>query len=296
MNRVVIRNPMAIVSTECLASRLNETDIRIFDCTTILTKDETGQKPYIVESCRSDHDAGHIPGAGYLDIKSDFSSPGSPFSMTLPEPEHIASAFGRSGISNSSKVILYSRRGMTWSTRFWWMLKSIGFENASILDGGFDKWQIEGRPISTDPCQYPTGTLTVSPQRGTFVGKAEVLFAIGDKSTLIVNSLSEEQFAGQDPKFGRRGRILGSVNVPQKNLVDTNTYTFKTPEEIMGMFVAAGADKAEKFVTYCGSGIFASADAFWLYQLGHDNVAVYDNSLSEWAADPDLPMESDFPN
>ena len=99
--------------------------------------------------------------------------------------------------------------------------------------------------------------------------------------------------SGKVNAFSRPGRIPGSVNVPQKSLLDPATGQFKTPSEISKYFLRAGVQKQTSFVAYCGSGIFATVDAFWLYQLGYENVAVYDSSMSEWGADKSLPMECD---
>lgn len=93
--------------------------------------------------------------------------------------------------------------------------------------------------------------------------------------------------------FGRPGRIPRSIDVPQKELLDPETGLFRTPEEISRYFIEVQTRKSEGF-TYYGGGIFATVDASWLYQLGYDNVAVYDNSMSEWGADASLPMECDF--
>ena len=123
--------------------------------------------------------------------------------------------------------------------------------------------------------------------------QAEVLAATGDDATCILNSLSEEQHRGDgDSPYGRPGRIATSVNVPANSLVDPETNAFLPLEELRAKFAAVGADRADRVITYCGGGIAASNDAFALSLLGYDNVAIYDASLSEWAADESLPMET----
>lgn len=290
MDSKKLRDPDALVSTSWLEAHLDDPGIRIFDCSTVLAKDEEGRRPYIVESCREEHDAGHIPGAGYLDLQADFSREDSPYGMTLANPAHVAAAFARSGVDNGLRIVLYSRRSVSWSTRFWWMLKWLGFDNASIVDGGFDKWEAEGRPMSRDPCRYPPGTLSINPKPSIFVGRDEVLAALDDPTTCIVNALGSELHVGKIVRYGRAGRIPGSVNVPQKALLEPNG-VFRSPDEIVHIFAKVEINKADNFITYCGGGIFATVDAFWLHQLGYENVAVYDNSMSEWGADSSLPIE-----
>ena len=83
------------------------------------------------------------------------------------------------------------------------------------------------------------------------------------------------------------------MSVPKVELVDPESHAFLAPEEIAKKFAEVRADGAANHITYCGGGIFATVDAFWLHQLGHQNIAVYENSMSEWGPDPSLPMEAD---
>ena len=288
-----MREPKALVSTEWLETHLKKPKLRIFDCSTVLEFEEGGKRPYRVVNCRNEHDAGHIPGASIFDLQGDFSDDSSPFGMTLDTPERVAASFEKYGISDGTHVVLYSRRSPSWSTRFWWMLRWLGYDNASVLDGGFEKWNAEGRALSTKPCTYPSGQLTVNLRPSLFVGKEEVLAAIRRTETCLINALGRDIFSGENPRYGRPGRIPSSVNVPQVELVNPADNTFLPFERISEAFAVVSADQAKRHISYCGGGIFATVDAFWLYQLGHDNVAIYENSMSEWGPDPDLPIEFD---
>lgn len=290
--RTDIRNPDALVSTDWLSDHLGDPDVRVFDCSTVLQFEEGGKRPYRVLHCATEHQEGHIPGAGYFDLQGEFSEEDSPFGMTLASPETVAASFERAGIDDSSRVVLYSRRSPSWATRFWWMLQWLGFDNASVLDGGFEKWVSEGRPLSTNTSTYPRGHLTIQLRPELFVTKEDVLAAIDEPKTSLVNALGRDIFSGENPRYGRPGRIPGSINLPQVELVDANTHAFLPADEIARMVESAGASRANRHITYCGGGIFATVDAFWLYQLGHDNIAVYENSMSEWGPDRKLPMET----
>jgi thiosulfate/3-mercaptopyruvate sulfurtransferase len=125
-----------------------------------------------------------------------------------------------------------------------------------------------------------------------FADKAAVLGALGD-GACVLNALTEEQHRGTGGVvYGRPGRIAGSANVPARALVDPRTHAYLSAGELRARFEAVGALGTQRVVTYCGGGIAASSAAFVLALLGHENVAVYDASLSEWAADPALPMET----
>jgi thiosulfate/3-mercaptopyruvate sulfurtransferase len=124
------------------------------------------------------------------------------------------------------------------------------------------------------------------------VGKEEVLRSIGDKAVCTLNALLPEQHAGTGGNsYGRPGRIKGSVNLPAAHLIDPATNVFLPADELRRRFASVGAFDKE-VITYCGGGIAASADAFALVMLGHPNVRLYDASMSEWATDPSLPMET----
>lgn len=293
MTTLKLADPDALVSTGWLESHLGDENLRIYDCSTVLSFEDAGDRPYRVLNCRDEHDEGHIPGAQILDLQADFSKEDSPYAMTLPEPEALAVAFARHGVGDDSRVVLYSRRSMAWAARFWWMLRWLGFDRAAILDGGFEKWVAEGRPLTTEESSHPAGTLSIALRPGVFAGREEVLAAIDDPDTCTVNALGRDVHSGANSRYGRPGRIPGSVNVPKVELVDPETKAFRPVEEIAKQFSAVEAGGADRHIAYCGGGIFATVDAFWLHQLGHGDVAVYDNSMSEWASDNSLPIETD---
>jgi thiosulfate/3-mercaptopyruvate sulfurtransferase len=287
------RHPEAIVSGDGLEAYLGDPKLRIYDCTTYLHYEEGTGRPYEVVSGRADWEAGHIPGAMHLDLQADFSEADAPTRFMLRSPEDCAAAFARHGVSDDTRVILYSRKSPQWATRFWWMLRWIGFDNAAVLDGGMDRWEAEGRPVTTEPARYPPGTLTARPRPGLFVGKGEMLAAIGDGAVCSLNALDAALHSGENPRYGRPGRIPGSTNVPAASLLDPATKSFLPPAAVARAFDDAGATPGKRILNYCGGGIAATLDAFLQHQLGYTDVAVYDASMSEWAKDESLPIERD---
>jgi thiosulfate/3-mercaptopyruvate sulfurtransferase len=163
----------------------------------------------------------------------------------------------------------------------------------AVLNGGWQKWSREGRPVETGPAKLrPAGNFVVREQRPLMVGKEEVLQAMGDTGARTINALLPEQHAGTGGNtYGRPGRIKGSVNLPAAHLLDPKTNEFLPPAELRKRFEAIGAFD-RRVITYCGGGIAASADALALVMLGHLEVRLYDASMSEWATDPSLPMET----
>lgn len=173
------------------------------------------------------------------------------------------------------------------------MLREYGFDNAALLNGGFQKWAREGRPVETGPAHpRPPARFIIRERRRLMVNKEEVLAAINDGGVCTINALRAEQHAGTGGNtYGRPGHITGSVNVPAAELVNPETNELLPAAELRRRFAAVGA-MDRRVINYCGGGIAASADAMILVMLGHPDVKVYDASLSEWAVDPSLPMET----
>jgi thiosulfate/3-mercaptopyruvate sulfurtransferase len=118
-----------------------------------------------------------------------------------------------------------------------------------------------------------------------------VLESMNKKHCVILNSLTEDLHNGENPRYGRRGRIPGSLNIPFHELTDITKGCFKTPSECLEVFKKKGITQDSRVLNYCGGGIAASLDAFVLFQLGYDDIEIYDNSMSEWATDENLPIE-----
>ena len=187
----------------------------------------------------------------------------------------------------------YSTTSPQWATRVWWLLREFGHDNAAILNGGWQKWSRENRPTETGAGQQSApGTFTARSPRNLMVAKGEVKAAIGDGAICTLNALSADQHrATGGNAYGRPGRIAGSANLPAAQLLDPATNTFLPADDLRRKFETVGAMDREVIV-YCGGGIAATADAFALTMLGHTKVKVYDASMSEWAKDDALPMET----
>jgi thiosulfate/3-mercaptopyruvate sulfurtransferase len=287
------RHPEALVQTDWLAAHLDDPDLRIFECTTWLRPAEPDAGvPYRPEAGRADYEAGHVPGAGFLDLPGELSRHDAPVHFMMLPPERFAEVVGRHGIGDGCRVVLYSRDRIMWATRVWWMLHAMGFDRAAVLDGGFEKWLAEGRPVSREPSRYPPATFTPRPRPGLFVDKADVLQAIDDPGVCLINTLSEPDFRGAEPsRYGRPGRIPTSANLPWPSLTRAETNVMIPLDEAAQRAHAIGADRAERIVCYCGGGISATMGLFLLHRLGYENLSLYDASMAEWARDESLPIE-----
>jgi len=284
-------NPQYLVTTEWLQEHLHDADLRVFDCTTHLIPDP--KATYTVKPGRDDFERAHIPGARFIDLQADLSDNDQALRFMMPTAEAFTTAMSRLGVGNDSRVVLYSTANVWWATRVWWLLRVFGFDNAAVLDGGFQKWMRENRPVEAGAAAAAApASFTVREVRPLMVGKDAVKAAIDNGAVCTVNALTSQQHgeAGGN-SYGRPGHIAGSVNLPAAHLLDPDSNAFLPADELRRRFEAVGA-MDRQVITYCGGGIAASADALALTMLGHPDVKLYDASLSEWAKDPSLPMET----
>lgn len=292
-----MRDPDALISTEALASVLSDPQVRVYDCTTYNNPPPPGvDEPYLPEPGLRTFREAHIPGADFLDLQGEFSDKSQRCWFMMPkDATEIEAAFARHGIGDGVRVVLYSVGTMMWATRFWWMLRALGFDNAAVLDGGFDKWKAEGRPTeSGDPKGYPQAAFKARPRPGLFVDSHATRAAIGNPAVVTVNALGPQFHQGLEPsRYGRPGRVPGSVNVSAATLVNPDTKGFTSLTDAAAKFEAKGVTKGKKVICYCGGGISATIDLFLLHQLGYDDIALYDASMGEWAKDQSLPIETD---
>jgi thiosulfate/3-mercaptopyruvate sulfurtransferase len=278
------------VSTGWLADHLNDPGVRILDATVHLRPAQPG--PYRVESGRADFEAGHIPGAAFVDLARDLSDPSSALGFTRLKGEALALALGTAGIDPGLKIVCYSTSTPMWATRLWWVLRAAGFTDVAVLDGGFARWVAEGHPVETGSRTYPPAEVRIDERPGAWADRQDVLAAIDDGAVCTVNALPAGVHSGEAAvNYGRKGHIKGSRNVPYAALLDADGL-YRSDEELRALFEAVGALQRPRVIVYCGGGISATMDALALTRLGHPSVAVYDGSMSEWTRDPDLPMET----
>ena len=278
-----------LVSTAWLAEHLAEARLRLFD-TTIYLRQKPAGFGYVPESGRAEWMDAHIPGAGFLDIVTELSDRNNPVPFMMPPADEFAAAMARHGVSNESTVVLYNKGLPMWSTRVWWMLRSVGFDNVAVLDGGWEKWLREQREVSDVAPHHAPGELSVAARPQMWVDKDTMLNSAADERQVTINALSPEVYSGKKNQYGRAGHLPGTHNVYYGTLLDSDAGEFLPAEKLRPLFADSGALKASRVITYCGGGISATMDCLALNLCGQDNIAVYDGSMSEWVRDETLPL------
>lgn len=281
-----------LIDTDWLNEHREDSGVVMLDATTFLDQPE-GDGYYTVTSGRQAYERGHIPGAVHADLLHDLADQNAATTFTALPSDEFAARIGELGVSNDSHVVIYDQGPMMWAARLWWNLRLEGHDTVSVLDGGFAAWEQAGLPVATGTDTNPPATFHATRRPELYADRDRVLNAIDDDATLLINSLDEPTFTGNRVTYARPGHIPGSVNVPFQDLV-TGTGTAASPEAVEGKYEAVGALAEDRTpITYCGSGIAASFEAFQLARLGRTDVAVYDGSMTEWAADPSLPLDTD---
>ena len=280
--------PDLLISTEELAAAAADPagKLRVFDVTVSLVPSSPG---YRAVSGIDEYRQAHIPGAAFMDLIRDLSDTGSGLGFTLPTADHLEAAWQAAGIDDDSQVVFYSSGHMMWATRAFWMLHTCGHRNVAVLDGGFAKWQREGRPVDTAHPQWSSGSFRVNVNRDRWADKEMMLSTMEESGVCTINALSPGVYSGDaEHHYGRKGHIPGSKNVHYDDVLTDGC--FRSAGELEALFAEKGVLDKPKVITYCGGGISATIDALALTLIGHDNVAVYDGSMSEWVRDEKLPL------
>ena len=273
-----------LVTTEWLIQHLDDPGLVVLDCNVHTVMEEGGG--FHNESGRSDYEKGHIPSAGFADLKGDLCDRSNPIEFSLPTPEQFCAAMGELGVGDDCRVVLYEAELSGWAARVWWMLRWVGFDRAALLDGGLKSWTDETLPLSIETVNLATKKLTPKPRPELIADRDEVLASIDDDSISLIDTLPPAMYRGEMSIYKRPGHIPGALNICALDFLDESG-RYKPDDELAAIMEG---DYDARTITYCGGGIMASSNAFVMTRLGYTNVAVYTASLQEWAADPANPM------
>ena len=275
----------ALVDPAWLEAHLEHPGLRVIDASWYL--------PDAGRDARAEYAAAHVPGAIYLDLSTDLADVAAPLRNTVASPAALGARFAAAGIGSEHAIVLYDRLGGYSAGRIWWTLRYVGHANSSLLDGGFTRWQAEGRPVSARVPDLPPARFDVRERPRWLVARRDVEAALRDGSAQIVDARSAARFRGEGVEHAaRRGHMPGSLNVPYDRNLAGDPPRLRSPEELRALYVDAGVDFERPVITSCGSGVTASLSAFALTQAGHPDVAVYDGSWSEWGNAADTPVET----
>lgn len=291
MNELVLP-PGPLVSTEWLHAHLDAPNLRIVDVRG-LVKPPTEPKPHYFAS-RHLYEAGHVPGAVFVDWTRDIVDLADPVPVQVASPQEYAAAMSRLGIGDETTVVAYDANVPFFAARLLWTLRYYGHPSVRVLDGGIGKWQAEGRPLEATQPHYPPAQFTprVMPDLRRTVDE---VFADLHGATLLIDARSPAEFRGEESRAARGGHIPGAQNVFYGTFLAGPHKTFAPRDELRARFAEAGVDVDAahdlEVVMYCNGGVSALVTALALEIAGGPQAAVYDGSWNEWGNRDDLPLE-----
>lgn len=288
-----------LVSCAWLSDHLDDSSVRIVDLRWL--------------DNRAGYLAGHVPGAVFVAMATDLANAADPTPDMLAPPLQFADVASKLGITQGIRVVVYDDVGPpVVAARLWWALNYYGHDQVFVLDGGFRQWLSEGRPVAQGAVEPAPARFVPRPNPSWLATKQEVVAALEDPDTVIIDCLNSELYRGVGERHtwgARKGHIPGAVNVPylanfdaafanatraeERQTIASPSASFKlgSPASLRLTYRNAGVAEGSRVITYCGRGHAAAVGMLALKVAGHEAVALYDGSWAEWSADPSLPVE-----
>jgi thiosulfate/3-mercaptopyruvate sulfurtransferase len=273
-----------IVDADWLEQRLGTPGLSIVDGSWYL--------PAQKRNAKAEYDAAHIPGAIFFD-QDVVVDPDSPLPHTLPRPEVFAQHVGSMGISADDTIVVYDGPGMFSAPRVWWMFRTMGVFQVYVLDGGFDRWKTEGRPVTSERTKIAPCVFYASFDKARVAGLADMRRIVKTGESQIADARPAGRFEGvePEPRAGvRSGHMPGARSIPAKTLSENGKLL--PVNRLKEVLQSAGIDLSKPVVTSCGSGVTAAAITLALESVGHTDNKLYDGSWTEWGGLSDTPVET----
>ena len=275
-----------VISVEKLKALRERSDLVILDCRGSLTAPGAGKLLF---------DAGHIPGASYIDMTQDITGTrtGTNGRTPMVDAATFAQTLRRLGTNTTSTVVVYDSGLMNFAPRVWFTVRATGLVNAFVLDGGFDAWQKSSCPLETVEVPKTPGNFTAATSSERIFSTEEIEQNLLTHRYLLLDARIEDVYlgigAGPDAKTGH---IPGSVNHPNRLNVGTDGLLLDAGT-LRQTFMRLSEEHPERVIHTCGSGIAACGNLLAMRHAGLTSAGVYIGSFSAWISDPSHPVSTE---
>lgn len=277
-----------LVSTDWLHDHLSDSDLRIIDIRGHVVPASESPPHYF--NHKADYLKSHLPGALFVDWVHEITDPADPRHSQIAKPERFSAAMTRLGITPQTLVVAYDDAAGMFAARLWWALRYYGHPRVQVLDGGWNKWIAEGRPITDEIPNIVPVPFDARPDPLLIRTADQVAQRIAT-DTRLIDVRTVDEYQGRASRAERKGHIPSALNVPRTELITADGLML-SPQQLRERFAAAGIDEqVPEVITYCNGGVSGSFGLLALTVAGFRPAALYDGSWKEWGNDPTRPIE-----
>jgi thiosulfate/3-mercaptopyruvate sulfurtransferase len=283
-----------LVTTDWLEAHLSDPGVRVVDMRGYVVTKAVGEggEEALYRGAPEEFLAGHIPGAVYVDWTRDIVDPNDPVPAQVAKPDRFAEAMAVRGIGDDTHVVAVDHMGGQFATRLWWALMYYGHDRVSVLDGGWNRWVDEDRPIEHEAKAWPRAEFHAEARPEWRATAEQVMARLGDPSLQLLDARDAAQFSGKKRRGPRGGHIPGARNLP-RSLFFAEAGGFRSLDEIRRSVEGLGLRADRPTIAYCNGGVAATVALYHLHRLGFPSLTNYDGSWNEWGTRSDLPASTE---
>ena len=273
-----------LIDATTLASQLGRENLVLFDCRFELGNPQWGEAQYA---------NAHLPGAQYLHLDRDLSSPVTAGSgrHPLPDPHAFARRVSELGAGADCQLVAYDQGNGAYAARFWWLSRWIGHRAVAVLDGGFAAWRAAGLPLENTPRTPTARLLPVTLDNDAWIGSETVEQLRQHPGNLLVDARGADRFAGRNETIDpRAGHVPGARNLPFPGNLASDGKFLTATQLRQRWSTLLGALPASAVISMCGSGVTACQNLLALEHAGLAGGRLYPGSWSEWIRDERRPI------